>query len=288
MEEKNLSIYRRIGRGFLALLPTVVFLAVQVVFISIVSGLAMGVLMVAGTGMDAQALTEQATELLMDAVMNIQVISQVLTLLVTLPWYYFLFVYRKGRIQLSQVFRPKKLAGMVILSLGFYVAVNFYMVFMGWALPGLMAEYEALVNESGIAGLTLLSTVATLVLAPIGEEIAYRGLTYRYLERTGMPFLAANLLQAALFGLVHMNWVQGGYAFALGFLLGIVYKKSGSLAAPMLMHMFFNFCGTYLATALTGVPLAVNILLLVLGPVCIGVGLRMTCLGPQWGERQEW
>ena len=95
-------------------------------------------------------------------------------------------------------------------------------------------------------------------------------------------------IDAALFGLVHMNWVQGGYAFALGFLLGIVYKKSGSLAAPMLMHMFFNFCGTYLATALTGVPLAVNILLLVLGPVCIGVGLRMTCLGPQWGERQEW
>ena len=288
-----MSIPRRIGRGLHALLPTAAFLGIQYVFIILVTGLMMGFIMAGTPAADAQLLGERASEILMESVMDIQVVAQILTLLVTAPWFYFGFVYRKNKVRIRQVFRPEKLAGMVVLSVGFYLAVNYYMAAFNLLLPGLMAEYEALVEESGIAGLTVMSTIATLVLAPIGEEITYRGLTLKYLERTGMPYWTANLLQAALFGFVHMNWVQGGYAFMLGILLGRLYRKSGSLAAPMIFHMLFNFCGTYLAAMLSSVPEDLGIqalaalLMLVLAVVCTAAGLRITCFGPQWDVGRE-
>ena len=286
---KNMSISRRIGRGLFALLPTGVFLAVQYVFIILVSSMVMTFILIGSPGADAQALGENAMDLLMGSVMDIQVVAQILTLLVTAPWFFFRFVYKKGRSKLRYTFRPGKLAGMLLLGFGFYLAVNYYMLAVDRLLPVLMDEYEALVEMSGIGGLTLMSTAATLVLAPLGEEIVYRGLTLRYLERAGLPFWTVNLLQAALFGFVHLNWVQGGYAFLLGLVLGCIYRKSGSLAAPMILHMLFNFCGTYLAGALVNVPdtWMVNAVLAVLAAACTAAGLYTTCAGPRWDVEQE-
>lgn len=54
----------------------------------------------------------------------------------------------------------------------------------------------------------------------------------------------ANLIQAVLFGVYHMNLVQGIYAAALGFLLGYLVWRYESLIAPMVVHALFNFFGT--------------------------------------------
>ncbi|MFQ7713992.1 MAG: type II CAAX prenyl endopeptidase Rce1 family protein [Agathobacter rectalis] len=43
--------------------------------------------------------------------------------------------------------------------------------------------------------------------------------------RKALPFALANLMQAALFGLFHLNWIQGIYAFALGIVLGYVRTR---------------------------------------------------------------
>ena len=89
--------------------------------------------------------------------------------------------------------------------------------------------------------------------------------------------------------MVHMNWVQGGYAFLLGILLGYAYRKSGTLAAPIILHMLFNFCGTYLAGALDALPGGVwwtGILLIVM-ILCTAAGLWLTFRGTEWGNEQE-
>ena len=49
---------------------------------------------------------------------------------------------------------------------------------------------------------------------------------------------------ALLFGLYHANLSQFFYAFALGLLLAYVYFYTGSLKAPILLHMLFNFYGS--------------------------------------------
>ena len=60
-----------------------------------------------------------------------------------------------------------------------------------------------------------------------------------------MPFWVANLLQALLFGVFHMNMIQGVYAFVVGIVLGFICEKSHSIYPSMLFHILFNIWGTF-------------------------------------------
>lgn len=77
------------------------------------------------------------------------------------------------------------------------------------------------------------------ILAPIFEELMYRGVVLNELS-SARPFLLANLLQAAVFGIMHMNVIQGTYAFVIGFILGYAYKITKSIYMTMLTHFLFN------------------------------------------------
>ena len=83
----------------MALLPTGVFLTVQYAFIIFVMVLVTAFIAIGSPGMDAGALGQSASELLLGSVMDIQVIAQLLTLLVTAPWFFFAFVYKKKQDQ---------------------------------------------------------------------------------------------------------------------------------------------------------------------------------------------
>ena len=86
--------------------------------------------------------------------------------------------------------------------------------------------------------------LSTLILPPLVEELIFRGLIQKYLERAGMRWILANVVQAVLFGVFHQNLVQGIYAALLGFALGFVAHRYNTLTASMLMHMFYNLMGT--------------------------------------------
>lgn len=73
--------------------------------------------------------------------------------------------------------------------------------------------------------------------APIVEEIIFRGLVLRGLERYGKRF--AILISALLFGLFHGNIVQSPYAFLVGLVLGYVAMEY-SIFWAMVLHMINN------------------------------------------------
>ena len=136
-----------------------------------------------------------------------------------------------------------------------------------------MEDYNLLMEQTGIADRTILSTISTIVFAPICEEVIFRGLTYKFARRAGLNFLLANILQALMFGIIHMNWIQGTYAFCLGLLLGFVNERYNSLYAAILLHALFNFCGTYLAEALGFLPdvIGVYVGMAVVGVIFVGI-----------------
>lgn len=77
------------------------------------------------------------------------------------------------------------------------------------------------------------------IIAPFCEEFVFRGLLYRgYRKQTGV--CGAAVLSALLFGLMHMNFNQAVYAFALGIALALMVEATKSLWASILCHMFFN------------------------------------------------
>jgi len=83
-----------------------------------------------------------------------------------------------------------------------------------------------------------LSLLCVAVLPGVVEEFIFRGLLYSeyHRRRTWGAIVASGVL----FGLMHMNLNQFCYAFVMGMLFCLVYEATGSLLAPMLMHMVYN------------------------------------------------
>lgn len=131
-----------------------------------------------------------------------------------------------------------------LMGYGMQIVTTLIMVLVNVLLPSVMEEYNTLVDGSGITTYGLMWVISTLVLPPLVEEAGFRGLGLTYLERAGVPFAVANIVQALAFGIFHMNLTQGIYTFVLGLALGYVTHRSGSIAPAMLMHLVYNLMGT--------------------------------------------
>lgn len=86
------------------------------------------------------------------------------------------------------------------------------------------------------------------ILAPISEEILFRGLIQRKLMPYGKKF--AIICSAFAFGIFHGNLFQSPYAFAVGLVLGYVAAEH-SIAWAMVLHMINNLVIADMLTRLT-------------------------------------
>lgn len=122
---------------------------------------------------------------------------------------------------------------------------NLLLTLVFGAFPELMDSYSQVLENLGMNSPTVLSLMYTVLVAPVTEEMIFRGVTLRILEGA-FPFWAANILQALYFGVIHGNMVQGGYAFLAGMVLGYLVKRNGTLAAGILCHFGVNLSGVLL------------------------------------------
>jgi membrane protease YdiL (CAAX protease family) len=92
----------------------------------------------------------------------------------------------------------------------------------------------------------LISMFSILIMAPIFEEILFRGIILRGLLKRHNPIFSI-LLSSLLFGAVHMNWHQFANATLLGFILGYVFYKTGRIRYTIFMHFVMNFSVMFLS-----------------------------------------
>lgn len=85
-----------------------------------------------------------------------------------------------------------------------------------------------------------------VIMAPLFEEIVFRGIIQKGLINKGMKPINAILIASVVFGLVHGNPWQFVGAVLLGCVLGLVYHKTKSLLLPILLHAFNNLCSAIL------------------------------------------
>ncbi len=78
------------------------------------------------------------------------------------------------------------------------------------------------------------------ILAPITEELVFRGAILRRLLSMGCHTWVAIAVSAVLFGAVHGNWAQFTHAFLLGLLLGWLYAKTRSIIPALVIHWVNN------------------------------------------------
>lgn len=159
---------------------------------------------------------------------------------------------------------PKLFLGVVCIVPVLQLATGFLIAGVSALFPRWMEFYEDIMNSAGFSGRpSPLLVLYAVILGPVAEEFTFRGVTMASAKRA-LPFWAANLLQAFLFGAFHMNMIQGIYAFALGLVLGLICEKSGCIWYSVVLHMGFNFWGTFMAEFVTGIsPVMVCILYLI-------------------------
>jgi uncharacterized protein len=82
----------------------------------------------------------------------------------------------------------------------------------------------------------ILTFLGAGLLAPVFEELVFRGLLYRAWERQ-VGWFAAMLLVSVVFGLYHRHFWS---AFAGSIVFVCLYRRTGSLRAPIIVHALAN------------------------------------------------
>jgi len=96
------------------------------------------------------------------------------------------------------------------------------------------------IMESGALPLRILIVVLAVAVAPLAEEMLFRGLVQTaFRSYTNRPWLAI-IFTSLLFATFHTNGTHWPALFVLGVGLGYAYEKSGSLFRPIFMHALFN------------------------------------------------
>lgn len=167
----------------------------------------------------------------------------------------------------KKTFHPLQFLGIVCLVPGTQFFSSIIISIVATIFPSWLEAYEQLMESAGLGDeIPLLMMIYSVCLAPISEELIFRGVTMR-LARRAFPFWAANLIQAVLFGVFHMNMIQGIYAAALGLFLGYVCEKGGSIYLAIFYHFLFNLWGTTASEWLTFEDPVLTTAVIILGTV---------------------
>ena len=241
---------KKLGRFLLCCVPMLITFALQLVIAIVME--VVSVVRYMSVYPDGDVMSYML-ELASDSgyLMNVTVIFEIVSLLGFSLFYYF-GMKEKHIGSPKEVFSGKSIGAIICLFAGVEIALSCALILLSVIAPDAMQAYADMIEESGLADLSVLSTLATLLLAPIAEEIIFRGITFKLARKLSPKFWVANCTQALMFGIAHGNLIQGVYAFCLGLLLGYIYRKYNSLWATILCHLTFNFAGTYLATIIFG------------------------------------
>lgn len=196
---------------------------------------------VQGITYDVNDLFELTTDVNFTTLMSI--IFSVFCIAVFSIWYY-KSCGGNLKINVKKSFHPYEILGIVFLIPGAQFMSSIVTSLISLAFPSWLEDYMELIESAGLSGdVPLLMMIYSVLLAPISEELVFRGVTMRIAQRA-FPFWIANIIQALLFGIFHMNPLQGCYTFVLGLVMGYICEKGGTIYHVIFFHFLFNLWGT--------------------------------------------
>jgi membrane protease YdiL (CAAX protease family) len=135
--------------------------------------------------------------------------------------------------------KPAEIVFAVLCTIAFMMASDLMLFVSGRDLvPSYQIEaYQSAKDFGWLLGLLL----AVIIVAPVGEEIAFRGFLYRGLVRPGYEKLTIVIIAIA-WALLHIqyDWLGMVQIFAAGLLLGWVRWASRSTTLTIVMHVMIN------------------------------------------------
>lgn len=141
-------------------------------------------------------------------------------------------------------------AGFIIYLIAAAILTALFSLFP-WFNAGEAQELGFSVYAGGVD--RLIAFVTLVIIAPIAEEIIFRGYLYaklkaRFSEKVSekASIAISIVLVSLLFGLVHMQWNVGVNVFAMSVVLCAMREVTGTIHAGILTHMIKNGVAFYL------------------------------------------
>ena len=151
---------------------------------------------------------------------------------IAMIWHLIHFKYVKFNLKSFGEVSGKTIGLSIPLIVAGMLFINLCSEFIG--LPDLMQDtFRAMSrNVFGIISIT--------IMAPLVEELLFRGAIQGYMLKKGIKPLHAILIASAIFGIVHMNPIQVPFAFAIGLIFGWLYYRTGSVVPGIIGHFINN------------------------------------------------
>lgn len=210
---------------------------------------------VAVLGISRYGATDQSQlyDFIMNATMSQALSMTLLAGLATAPILIFIYIRDNNKDRRNGTFVKYKLNNilkyLLIIPFGAFnmLWANYFVALLQLVMPKFMLESYTDTQQIIEGGGFLIQLLTAGIVAPIVEELIFRGLVYRRTKKmTGT--IAAAILSAALFGVFHGNWIQAPYAFIIGIVAVFVYEKFKSIVAPIMLHMSANILSVLIMT----------------------------------------
>ena len=192
------------------------------------------------------AMHLQVSEIVLQTIFSALVYVVALLVIIFVPWK--LLKMKTTREELGMRGLPTwtDLLLAPIAFIVFLIASGFIMAVMQAIMPSIDWTQEQDVGFNNIISnldfvLTFLSLV---VIAPIAEEIIFRGWLYGKMRRK-MSAVPAILIVSLLFGLVHGQWNVGVVVFTMSIAMCLIRELTGTIWGGILVHMIKNGLAFY-------------------------------------------
>ena len=162
--------------------------------------------------------------------------------LLALLWLYLRKAGRIAAVHLDRWSRLPLLHTILLAAvlLGFGYAINW--AYGEYVIPGVEVQKELRALFAAIPQTLpnqILLFAAVAVIAPLLEEILFRGLLQNALSKR-LPVWAAIALSALVFGAMHMDFYAMPPLLLMGVIFGVIYHLTGSLRITIVLHMINN------------------------------------------------
>ena len=151
---------------------------------------------------------------------------------IAMIWHLIHFKYVKFNLKSFGEVSGKTIGLSIPLIVAGMFFINLCSEFIG--LPDLMQDTFRAMSRN------VFGIISIAIMAPLVEELLFRGAIQGYMLRKGMKPLNAILIASAIFGIVHMNPIQIPFAFAIGLIFGWLYYRTGSVVPGIIGHFINN------------------------------------------------
>jgi membrane protease YdiL (CAAX protease family) len=221
---------------------------------------------------------EDLSMLLLQSINDYSMIISLVYAVIAIGWcgtLYYRWQWRERSFSYRERLGGVRIASALALGFGACIVLTVIVGMAAQLFPSAFSSYEKLMDTLDITA-SVFAVPYVMLVGPVAEELIFRGVILDRLK-PAFSFWTANVIQAALFGIFHMNVIQGLYAFALGILLGMVVQVTGTIFASMIMHITFNSTSIGLSLLEIHAPEVYSrgsVLIVASAAVCFIIGLR--------------